>query len=580
MRRVVAGFFVCAVFADFIARSSHTRLRGTARIVPRCFTGTSAVSSDDTVAWRRARVRCRATEAPKQEMDWRDFRARLVEGERRASGHKQLSMLWNESGSRGWAYPTPLIEKGTVLLSQHSSRYALRQQYFHKAVILIVQHDAEGTVGLILNRPTARSLADVSIRGLDTMEDVTLRLSGMLPGSSDWNVWFGGDCHGLDCKSRQEHYCLHTRADLADAGETIINGVYSIPLSSARALVALGQAEQSDFLLLVGYCGWKRGQLQDEVDAGDRWCVAAADSTALLGDLQCAQKALAERKAGIQSANGHYGQLPAAMADVVGDGRSQWESLFSTLKDGDLDVDTPVLREADGAMRYWIESRLLPKEEKNLGEGVVDFLGWPKTLPRTGEGLAEVLASRKASYSYLAGARVVSRLSAGTVLRASATDWVLGSPDNCPVLQRTGFSPAQYMHKAVFVLISDWVRGMPAYMTLLTGPKIGFLEDEGKDIFFGGNARLQDKELLQEPTGFVLGQVKLPPLALEELLVNGGLTVAWGVDLAELLAAPRGGRWEVAGGNLTTIREASIALLGDQLRRRWYREMMKLDLEE
>eukprot|EP00971_Amphidinium_carterae_P108777 2153836-Amphidinium_carterae.1 len=43
--------------------------------------------------------------------------------------------------------------------------------------------------------------------------------------------------------------------------------------------------------------------------------------------------------------------------------------------------------------------------------------------------------------------RVVTRLPAGTVLRASATAWVLGSPDNSPILQRTGFSPAQYMHK-------------------------------------------------------------------------------------------------------------------------------------
>ena len=89
-------------------------------------------------------------------------------------------------------YESPLIEQGSVILggTQQEFGFALRQQYFHKSVMLLLQHDDGFTKGIILNRPSAYEL-------------------------DGWRVWFGGDvAEGelatCDC-------CCAARAPTADA---------------------------------------------------------------------------------------------------------------------------------------------------------------------------------------------------------------------------------------------------------------------------------------------------------------------------------------------------------------------------
>ena len=71
---------------------------------------------------------------------------------------------------QGYVYESPLIEQGSVILggTQQEFGFALRQQYFHKSVMLLLQHDDGFTKGIILNRPSAYEL-------------------------DGWRVWFGGD---------------------------------------------------------------------------------------------------------------------------------------------------------------------------------------------------------------------------------------------------------------------------------------------------------------------------------------------------------------------------------------------------
>ena len=67
-------------------------------------------------------------------------------------------------------FESPLIETGTVLLdaTQDVDAFALHQQYFHKSVMLLLEHTDGYTKGIILNRPSAHQL-------------------------EGWRVWFGGD---------------------------------------------------------------------------------------------------------------------------------------------------------------------------------------------------------------------------------------------------------------------------------------------------------------------------------------------------------------------------------------------------
>lgn len=84
-----------------------------------------------------------------EELDWREMRARLVAQEQE-SGTPAAS-----NGS--YAYETPLIEQGSILMggTKQVFGFALRQQFFHKSVMLLLQHDETFTKRIILNRPSA-----------------------------------------------------------------------------------------------------------------------------------------------------------------------------------------------------------------------------------------------------------------------------------------------------------------------------------------------------------------------------------------------------------------------------------------
>jgi len=209
-------------------------------------------------------------------MDVRDFRAKLVAQQRAEEGGSDEM----PGDSEGWIYETPLIEKGAVLLggTRQKFGFALRQQYFHKCVLLLLEHDAQFTKGIILNRPTA------------------LKLEG-------WSVWFGGDvCEGGFFRGQSlrqqlgeeggameapmEVCCLH-RLDSAAAmavSQSVIKSISYTSFDSAKRLVAEGHATKNDFWLFIGYCGWAPNQLQGELER-DSWYMAAADSTVLLNEL-------------------------------------------------------------------------------------------------------------------------------------------------------------------------------------------------------------------------------------------------------------------------------------------------------
>ena len=108
-----------------------------------------------------------------------------------SSSSPSLSSLMNMENDQ-WAYESGnVIEQGAVILGgvEQSYGFGLRQQYFHKAAILVLAHDAQFTRGIILNRPTNYFLDD-----------------------GEWRVWFGGDVCGLN-DEEPELICLHSITD-------------------------------------------------------------------------------------------------------------------------------------------------------------------------------------------------------------------------------------------------------------------------------------------------------------------------------------------------------------------------------
>lgn len=122
---------------------------------------------------------------------------------------------------------------------------------FARAVLLICEHTAEGTVGFSLNRPTDHTLGDL-------LPDLQTPL---LP------VFQGGPVQ-LDTL-----HMLH-RNPLAFGGTEISDGVYwGGSYEALQESVSHNSYQSLDLRLFVGYSGWAAGQLDKELQEGS-WIVA------------------------------------------------------------------------------------------------------------------------------------------------------------------------------------------------------------------------------------------------------------------------------------------------------------------
>jgi len=273
--------------------------------------------------------------------DVRDFRARLVAQQR---AREEGDQGGKSSSSSGWIYESPLIEQGSVLLggTKQFFGFGLRQQYFHKVLLLLVQHDDFFTKGIILNRPTSMNY-------------------------EGWDLWFGGDVQegGLFRKNRTkaigeeprndpaEMLCLH-QLELPEAqavSQQVIKSIYCTGFDEAKQLVASGKAQKKDFWLFVGYCGWAPGQLQAELQR-DSWYMAAADSSVLLNEL-------------LSQASNPL-SLPRLTSDLTleegGDGIATWNRLMHDIGRGaEADATAVGARSMffeDRMLREWVRQRL------------------------------------------------------------------------------------------------------------------------------------------------------------------------------------------------------------------------------
>jgi putative transcriptional regulator len=130
---------------------------------------------------------------------------------------------------------------------------------FARTVILMIQHDASGAMGLVINReagrvPVAALLHDLGVDATGTSGEVRVYLGGPVePGRA---------------------FVLHTPDYAADGTQTI-GGV--AVTAQPEILQAIGRgAGPKQFLFLLGYAGWAPGQLEAEMRSG-HWVDVPAD---------------------------------------------------------------------------------------------------------------------------------------------------------------------------------------------------------------------------------------------------------------------------------------------------------------
>lgn len=134
----------------------------------------------------------------------------------------------------------PGVEKGKFLFADPF----LHDPHFKRSVILLVEHNEQGTVGFIMNK---------------RME---IKLDNILPEPLhlDTEVYYGGPV------STNSLYYMHRMGHLISDSVEIGNGYFwGGDFETIRSLVNTSILKKDDIRFFVGYSGWGNGQLLGEV---------------------------------------------------------------------------------------------------------------------------------------------------------------------------------------------------------------------------------------------------------------------------------------------------------------------------
>ncbi len=138
--------------------------------------------------------------------------------------------------------------KGHLLIASPS----LTSSFFSRTVILMLDHSEEGAAGVVINRPTEATVADIA--------------ETVFSEPFDWDkaLNLGGPVSG-------PLMVLHEVEDLSD--QEIFPGLYNaVEVSKVREVI-MGRTEPS--MIIANYAGWGPGQLEGEFGV-DSWLTLPA----------------------------------------------------------------------------------------------------------------------------------------------------------------------------------------------------------------------------------------------------------------------------------------------------------------
>lgn len=163
---------------------------------------------------------------------------------------------------------------------------------FHRSVIYLASHNAEGAMGFIINQP----MQHLSFAGvMDHFKIPVDETVGNQP------IYFGGPI------DTARGYVLHS-SDYSSYGTTPAN--YALSITSSLDIlkdIAAGRGP-SQKLLVLGYSGWSAGQLESELQSNS-WITVPATEELLFGDMIADKWMLSNKSLGVD---------PYRISDVAG----------------------------------------------------------------------------------------------------------------------------------------------------------------------------------------------------------------------------------------------------------------------
>jgi putative transcriptional regulator len=133
---------------------------------------------------------------------------------------------------------------------------------FYRSVVLMVQHDEQGALGLILNRRTNTKVGEL----WESLSNEHCDCPHF--------VWSGGPVQG-------PLMALHTDAALSDS--EVVPGVCFA--SREEFLRRIVREANRPFRVFLGYAGWAAGQLEGELEVGG-WLTCAATADEVFADVE------------------------------------------------------------------------------------------------------------------------------------------------------------------------------------------------------------------------------------------------------------------------------------------------------
>lgn len=137
---------------------------------------------------------------------------------------------------------------GKILISEPF----LFDYYFKRSVVLLAEHNKEGSFGVIINKPMAVGFNEV-VKDFPEFES---------------RVFLGGPV------KTDSLFYIHTLGEQIEDSLPIQEGIYwGGDLEKVRELILLGQLNENNARFFIGYSGWMPRQLENELKR-DSWLVS------------------------------------------------------------------------------------------------------------------------------------------------------------------------------------------------------------------------------------------------------------------------------------------------------------------
>ena len=149
--------------------------------------------------------------------------------------------------------------KGKLLISDPF----LSDGYFDRSVVLLCEHNTEGSFGFVLNNYLDIEFEDVA----DSFPNFETKISVGGPVSKE-NLFF-----------------IHTLGEKLPGSEKIVDDIYAGGDFEMLMDMIKGKAiDKNQVRFFIGYAGWSKGQLMDEID-DHAWVVTSIPSYESIMDI-------------------------------------------------------------------------------------------------------------------------------------------------------------------------------------------------------------------------------------------------------------------------------------------------------